>query len=309
MSAAVQNPLNDPTATALAAGDMEAIFLPGHGMLGISLRHRGVEFLRRLGDLPTAAATNKTAGIPFLFPWANRLSGFQYEVAGRGVMLSPHSPLLRYDDNGLPMHGMMWPHLAWSIVDKGPAHMTAGFDWASPQCLGVFPYPCRLVMTASLDTGSLTIETALSPTSDTPVPVSFGFHPYLGLPDTPRQDWRVSLPAMRHLALDARNIPTGAEEAFPGLDDTLGTRDFDDGFALLGDQATLSVACGGYRIAVDLLEGYPFTQVYAPHTQNYLAFEPMTAPSNALISGEGLRLVEPGGTFRAAFRIRIDTDA
>jgi len=305
----VANDLDDPTATALAAGDMEAIFLPGHGMLGISLRHRGVEFLRRIDDLKTYAAGNKTAGIPFLFPWANRLSGFQYEVAGRGVTLSAHSPLLRYDDNGLPMHGMMWPHLAWSIVDKGPAHMTAGFDWASPQCLGVFPYPCRLTMSASLDAGSLTIETTLSPTSDTPVPVSFGFHPYLGLPDTPRQDWRVSLPAMRHLVLDPKNIPTGASGPFAGMDDMLGTRDFDDGFALLGDQATLSVAGGGRRISVDLLEGYPYTQVFAPRAKEFLAFEPMTAPANALVSGKGLRLVEPGGTFRAVFRIRIDTDA
>ena len=305
MTAAVANALNDPTATRLAAGDMEAIFLPGHGMLGISLRHKGVEFLRRIDDLKTYAAGNKTAGIPFLFPWANRLAGFQYEVAGRGVTLSAHSPLLRYDDNGLPMHGMMWPHLKWSIVEAGPARLTAGFDWASPQCLGVFPYPCRLTMTASLEPTGLTVETTLTPTSDTPVPVSFGFHPYLGLPDLPRQDWRVTLPAMRHLALDPKNIPTGAAEPFAGMDDTLGTRHFDDGFALLGDQATLSVAGGGHRISVDLLEGYPFTQVYAPHTQNYLAFEPMTAPANALISETSLRMVAPGNTFRAKFRIRV----
>jgi len=306
MTADIPNPLNDPTATRIAAGDTVATFLPGHGMLGISLRHKGIEFLRRIDDLPAAAAGNKTAGIPFLFPWANRLAGFQYEVAGRGVTLSAHSPLLRYDDNGLPMHGMMWPHLQWSIAETGPARLTANFDWSHPNCLVVFPYPCRLTMTASVEPASLTIETALAATSDIPVPVSFGFHPYLGLPDVPRQDWRVDLPAMRHLVLDAKNIPTGAEEAFAGLDDILGQRDFDDGFALLGDQATLSVAGGGHRISVDLLAGYPFTQVYAPHMQNYLAFEPMTAPANALISKTSLRMVAPGETFSAKFRIRVE---
>jgi hypothetical protein len=35
----------------------------------------------------------------------------------------------------------------------------------------------------------------------------------------------------------------------------------------------------------------------------------MTAPTNALASGRGLRVVEPGGRFRAAFRIRVDADA
>lgn len=299
------NPLDDPTATRIAAGDYEATFLPGNGMLGISLRHKGIEFLRRVDDLKTYAAKNRTAGIPFLFPWANRLAGFHYEVAGKSVTLEAHSPLLRYDDNGLPMHGMMWPHLAWTIVETAPNRLTASFDWVSSQCLAIFPYPCRLVMTASLDAKGLTIATELSAASDSPVPVSFGFHPYLGLPDAPRQDWRVHLPPMRHLILDQRKIPTGVAKPFGGMDETLGTRDFDDGFALLGDKAALSVTCGGHRIAVELLEGYPYTQVYAPHTQEYLAFEPMTAPSNALVSGAGLRLVEPGGTFRASFRISV----
>jgi len=31
----------------------------------------------------------------------------------------------------------------------------------------------------------------------------------------------------------------------------------------------------------------------------------MTAPTNALRSGDGLRSVEPGGVFRAAFRISV----
>jgi hypothetical protein len=35
--------LNDPSARALVVGDLEAVFLPSHGMLGISFRHRGAE--------------------------------------------------------------------------------------------------------------------------------------------------------------------------------------------------------------------------------------------------------------------------
>jgi aldose 1-epimerase len=306
VTTSVPNPLDDPTATRISAGETEATFVPGHGMLGISLRHRGIEVLRRIDDLKTYAAKNRTAGIPFLFPWANRLAGFQYEIEGRGVTLSAHSALLRYDENGLPMHGMMWPHLPWSLDQAAPDRLTASFAWSQPQGLVVFPYPCRLTMTASVEPASLTVETALTPTSDIGVPVSFGFHPYIGLPDAPREEWRVHLPPMRHLALDARKIPTGAAEPFGGLDDALGDRAFDDGFALLGGQATLSVAAGGRRISVDLLEGYPYTQVYAPLGHDYLAFEPMTAPANALISGTDLRIVKPGDTFRAKFRFRVD---
>ena len=301
----VPNALDDPTATRVAADRTEAVFVPGHGMLGISLRQKGTQILRQIDDLKAAAAGNRTAGIPFLFPWANRLSGFQYEVEDRGVTLSPHSPLLRYDDNGLPMHGLMWPHLAWTVQGNAtPDTLTASLDWSHPKCLVIFPYPCRLTMTARVEPGALTIDTELAPASDIAVPISFGFHPYLGLSGN-REAWRVSLPAMKHLTLDTKKIPTGAVTSFEGLDAPLGTRDFDDGFTLLEDTATLSVANDDTRISVDLLDGYTHTQVYAPHDKNFIAFEPMTAPSNALISGDGLRLVKPGDMFKAKFRIRV----
>src|SRR5260370_10858778 len=76
--------LNEPAVRTLTAGDLEAVFLPSHGMLGTSLRHRGVEVLRRVQDLEAAVATGSTAGIPLLHPWANRLAEPRYSAAGRG---------------------------------------------------------------------------------------------------------------------------------------------------------------------------------------------------------------------------------
>jgi hypothetical protein len=35
--------LKEASARALVAGDLQAVFLPDHGMLGASLRHQGVE--------------------------------------------------------------------------------------------------------------------------------------------------------------------------------------------------------------------------------------------------------------------------
>ncbi len=308
MTAEIANPLDDPSAISLAAGDLEAVFLPGHGMLGISLRHRGAEILRRVDDLKAAAVTGAVAGLPFLFPWANRLAGFRYEAAGRAVVLDRESPLLYFDASGLPMHGVPWSHLAWDVMETEADRLTASLDWSRPDCLAIFPFRHRLTMTASLQAGSLTVETVLHAGGDGPVPVSFGFHPYIGLPDLPRSDWLVSLPSMRHLVLDRRMIPTSAEEPFAGFDDKLGQRDFDDGFALLEARASFSIAGAGRRITMELLEGYPNAQVYAPKGKDYIAFEPMTAPTNALVSGEGLRLVAPNDQFRTVFRIRVGAD-
>lgn len=71
--------LSDPAARTLVAGDLEAVFLSGHGMLGASLRHRGAEILGRVQYLEAAAAKGSTAGIPLLQPWANRLAGPCYQ--------------------------------------------------------------------------------------------------------------------------------------------------------------------------------------------------------------------------------------
>ena len=183
--------------------------------------------------------------------------------------------------------------------------LAAQLDWSRSDLLAVFPFPHRLELSATLRPDALTLETILTAGPEGPVPVSFGFHPYLRLPDLPRAQWRLSLPAMRKLVLDRRGIPTGEEQAFDGLDAPLGALHLDDGFALLDQPASFTLTGGGRRIAVELLAGYGYAQVFAPKDNDYVALEPMTAPTNALTSGNGLHLVEPGGTFRAAFRICV----
>jgi aldose 1-epimerase len=301
--------LNQRGASRLVAGDLEAVFLPGHGMLGASLRHRGVELLGRVDDLEGAAAKGATAGIPLLHPWANRLAGLRYRVAGREVSLDPSSPLLHRDEHGLPIHGVPWSRLIWEVIEAGPDRLAARLEWTRSELLAVFPFPHRLELSATLRPDGLMLKTRLIAGPDCPVPVSFDFHPYLRLAGHAREDWRLELPAMRRLVLDQRGIPTGRDEPFSGLDAPLGEVDLDDGFALLDERMSLAVAGGGRRIAVEFLSGFAYAQVFAPKAKDYIALEPMTAPTGALTSGRGLRLVPPAATFEAAFCIRIDLGA
>ena len=291
----------------IAAGDLEAMFLPERGMLGASLKHRGIELLRRIGDLEAAAAKGSTAGIPLLHPWANRLSGLSYRAAGRAVTLDPASPLLHFDDRGLPIHGVPWSRLCWEVVASGPDRLVARLEWDRAELLAVFPFRHRLEMTAALSGDALTVDTTLFAGADGPVPVAFGFHPYVGLPGLDRERWRLTLPGMRRLAVDGAGIPTGEEEPFAAPDAPLGDRGFDDGFVLDSGPAVFGLDGGGRRISVEFLAGYRYCQVYAPKARPFVALEPMTAPTNALSSGRGLTLVAPGGQYRAAFRIHVAT--
>jgi aldose 1-epimerase len=298
--------LKEPTARTLVAGDLEAVFLPAHGMLGASLRHRGVEMLGRVEDLEGAAAKGSTAGIPFLHPWANRLAEPRYRILGQQVELDVSSPLLHLDEHKLPMHGVPWSLLRWVVTEARQDFVTARLEWSSRDLLTIFPFRHRVELAAIIRPDGLTLETTLVAGSDSSVPISFGFHPYLRLPELSRANWHLELPEMRKLVLDVRGIPNGDDRSFGGFNEQLGEHSFDDGFALLQERTSFSVAGAAGTVSMDFLEGYRYAQVFAPKDKDYIALEPMTAPTSALTSGRGLRLVGPDEQFRAVFRILID---
>jgi len=293
-------------AAVLAAGDLEATFLPGLGLLGVSLRHRGEELLALPGGLAGYRAGQVT-GLPLLAPWANRLPGRRYRAAGVEVDLDGLA--LPSDPNGLPIHGTLTAHPGWRLerlqAEPGRAVLAASFDYgpAWPALAAAFPFPHRLAVVAGVDGAELEITTTLAATGDRPVPVAFGWHPYLRLPGPARRDWRLELPDREHLALDAEGLPTGAAAAEPAEADPVGERTFDDLYRL-GGVRRLGLAGGGRRLAVDYRDGYPYAQVFAPAGAEFVCLEPMTAPTGALATG-GCPLVRPGGAFTARFGVRV----
>jgi galactose mutarotase-like enzyme len=297
------------TLTSLPGG-LEATFAPGVGMIGCSLRREGDEMLGLRGGLTKYAETGSSMGIPLLHPWANRLSGLRYEAAGQVVELDAAAAPLRLDENGLPIHGVLTASPDWKVTDRGAeegsAWLHARLDFgAHERYLAAFPFPHALEVEVRLAGSELTIATIITPTGEVAVPVAFGWHPYLRVPGAPRQEWEIAVPARSHAALDERGVPTGESERAADLDGPLGSRSFDDLFPTLAPDPRFAVQGGGRRIEVRFLEGYPVTQVYAPADQEFICFEPMTAPTNALVTGNGLRLVEPGESFAAAFAISV----
>jgi aldose 1-epimerase len=289
---------------------LETTFLPGAGMLCCSLRHRGEELLAQNGGVAAYAERGKTMGIPLLYPWANRLAGFDYSFAGRTVSI-PHDPArIALDQNGLPIHGVIGGRLRWELTRMpGPEarSLAARLSWSEsePELFEVFPFRHDLHYEARLAGGSLEVRITLDACGGDVVPVAFGFHPYLSLPGVPRERWQVQLPPMRHLALDAHQIPVDSEQMQPARHFELAEQRFDDGFDAVSEPARFDVAAAGRRIAIEFLEGYPCAQVFAPRGGQFICFEPMTAPANALRSGIGLPVLAPGERYRATFTVSV----
>ena len=289
----------------LRAGGLQARFVPSVGMVGASLFAGGHELLGQLGGLDAYASRGSSFGIPLLHPWANRLGGFTYSAAGEDVVIDAAAPGVRTEQHGLPIHGLLAAHPGWAVRDAGERTLSAELAYDTPALLTAFPFPHVLRMDVRLDPEQLTIATTLTPTTDRPVPVSFGFHPYLALPGVAREDVVLRHGPMTHLALDERGLPTGAREAVDARDAPLGDAVLDDLYTDLGDRPEVVMASGDRELAVRLLEGYTHLQLFTPPAQPSLAIEPMTAATDALRSGDGLRLAT--APFTATFAILVHT--
>jgi aldose 1-epimerase len=315
---------------------LEATFVPGANMLCCSLRHHGEELLAQNGGVDAYAERGKTMGVPLLYPWANRLAAFDYAVAGRAVAVPHDAARVTLDGNGLPIHGVVGGRLAWRLdgalaqgvgresandieAGRGQAApgqadlLTARLSWsdAEPELFEVFPFRHDLTYSARLAAGRLEIELTVDACGTDAVPVAFGFHPYLCLPGAPREGWQIELPSMRALRLDSAQIPVTSGEALSARRFALGESVFDDGYEAVAEPARFlasaaGATAGARRISLEFLRGYPCAQVYSPTGAQFICFEPMTAPANALRSGNGLRLLAPGEHFSAAFAVSVE---
>jgi aldose 1-epimerase len=300
-----ESSLDGRAAVVLASPDGLAVtFVPGAGMVAGSLTLHGSELLAQRGGLSDYVERGKTFGLPLLYPWANRLDGLRYEVAGKTVEIDPERSPVRLDPNGLPNHGLLAGSSLWRVTgtDGGDAaSLSAELDFGPAPLLAAFPFPHMLAVEARVQARSLTIVTRVRAAE--PVPISFGWHPYLTLPGVPRAQWEVTLGVRTRALLDERGIPTGETEPAPFTAGKLADRPFDDFFPEISDPPEFAVADGEGRIVVRFEEGYRCAQVYGPPDKDLICFEPMTAPVNALQTGEGLTLADD---YVARFSIAVE---
>jgi aldose 1-epimerase len=290
---------------------LQASFAPGANMILHSLKLADRELLATRGGLADYVENGSTMGVPLLHPWANRLAGYSYTVDGTEVVLDRDSALFKRDESGLPIHGALPALSRWKVLDVATygeeASVLASLTWDTAHpAFDLFPFAHRLGYRARVTGRRVEIMTALEPTGDTSVPAAFGFHPYLLIPGGARARAQMTLPAERALIHDGAMIPTGeTEPCEPGLRQ-LGATAWDDGFTQLDEPARFLLAGERSELSVTFLRGYRFAQVFAPRGSEFVCFEPMTAPANALAAGgPDLPMVAPGDRYEAAFAIEV----
>lgn len=273
-------------------------------MVCSSLRHDGDELLEDRGGVATYVERRSTMGIPFLHPWGNRLGELSY----RGVTLDPATqvPPLRLDPNGLPIHGALAACPYWEIVEHADDRVVARLDFeAHDELLAVFPFPHTVEQAVSIENSALSIATKIEPTGEVAVPIAFGWHPYFRLPGVPAEEWEIDFPVSSRLVTDDRMIPTG-ERVYDAIEPgAVESRTWDTGFDDVADGTAFVMRGGDRELSVRFEAGYPVAIIWRPEGGQFICIEPMTAPTNALCSGDGLRLVAPGDAFTARWSVSV----
>src|SRR4029078_12724107 len=86
----------------------------------------------------------------------------------------------------------------WSVTTQLESQLTAELDFAArPGLLATFPFPHLLTLDLTLPDPALPVTTPVTATTGARVPLCFGFHPYLQLPDVPRSQWQIETPGLR----------------------------------------------------------------------------------------------------------------
>ena len=272
--------LQDPSSS------LTATYAPAAGMVGTSLSDDGVELLGQRRGLHAYMTTGKTMGIPILYPWANRLSANTYQVHGAAVTLTPGIGGVRTDQHGSVIHGVLAAYPGWAVTRQTENQLVAELDVAAtPRLLVSFPFPHVLTMNVTLADRTLTVKTTVTPTTTADVPLCFGYHPYVRIPDVPRAEWVMELPAMRYCPVNTWMIPTGETEDREASRETLGDNYFDNTYDEVKPGSVFAISGGDRRIEVHFDAGYSAAQVFSPSDDDVVCFEPMCAPTDSLRRG------------------------
>jgi alcohol dehydrogenase (cytochrome c) len=260
------------------------------------------------------------SGVPFLGPWANRLDEQAFYANGRRHPFDMTIGNVRGD---IPIHGFLTTTRDWRVVDSGSdaesAWVTSRLEFARrPEWMAQWPFAHTIEMTHRLHDGALEVQTTIANAGEEPMPVSIGFHPYLRLTESRRDEWTIAVGARTHWRLGPNKIPTGETEPLERVFDRspAALRDYnlDDVFSdLVRDargRARMTIAAHTQRIDVEVGPNYRAAVVWAPIDRgDFVCLEPMVAITDALnLAQRGvyreLQSIPPGGRWRESFWIR-----
>lgn len=276
-----------------------------------SLTVNGHDVVQRVPDDEAPAMCN---GI-VLSPWPNRVRGGRWALDGTTQQLDITEPA-----RGGSLHGLL-QFTDYTVTELSDAAVTMAAT-VFPQ--HGWPFQLETWVRYELTPDGLIGTHGVTNRSAARAPYATGTHSYLRVGDAPVAELELTVPAASYFEVDEQMDPIG-EVSVVGTASELrsptrvGDLTLDTAFGQLSpvnvadgrrDVAWLTAPDGSRTtLSQDLRWGYVqvFTTAVFPtggKLIDAIAIEPMTAPPNALNSGQDLLWIEPGESWDGSWRLR-----
>jgi len=248
-----------------------------------------------------------------LVPWPNRIADARWTYQGTQQQLD-----ITDLSHGHAIHGLL-RNTAYDVADEQDDSLSLAAT-IYPQ--HGYPFTLDTLVTYSLDDAGLTVTHQLTNVGTDAAPFGVGAHPYVRVGDHAVSDLVITLSGTEYTRVDQRLIPAAIEPVDGNPNDLrAGVRlgDLDADVALTG----FAVSNGRVEHRLDAPDGtglvlwadevFGWAQVFSPSIfpgpgkpdqRKAVAIEPMTCAVNAFNTGIGLRWLEPGQIWSAAWGLR-----
>ncbi|QYF89343.1 aldose 1-epimerase family protein [Arthrobacter sp. PAMC25284] len=276
-----------------------------------SLRSLAVDGVALIQEYPVDARPPYCAGW-VLVPWPNRVADGLWTYDGVPQQLECTEP-----GGANALHGLL-TETPYRVTERTPGAITLAAQ-VRPQA--GYPFELETSVRYELAADGIHVSHMVRNTGSQPAPVGLGAHPFLRIGEVPTRDLKLVIDADTHIEINERLIPTGT------VTDVTGTRhdfrtgrlvrdvDLDDAWAGVrrngdGGSTHYLEAPDGSRVRLHMDGSFGYVQAFT--TDNFVtdggmvtavALEPMTAPADALNSGEGLRWLRPGEEWELSWSI------
>ena len=247
-----------------------------------------------------------------LVPWPNRVRDGRWTWRGSDLRLHLTEPAQHNAIHGL----LRW--VPWTEAQRSPDSVTLATD-SYPQ--PGYPWPLRTTVRYTLDDDGLRVTTTITNRGTSPAPVAAGAHPYLTAGTDTVDSAVLSVPAETWLPTGEQQIPTGTQPVAGSPYDfreprAIGELEIDYAFTDLRRdddglfRLRLSHPDGSRAVTFWVDAAYPYVEVFTGDTldpgrrRRGLGVEPMSAPPNALATGESLAVLDPGETWIGEWGVR-----
>ena len=274
----------------------------------------------RIGDIhltePIAAGDSPAfCNGTVLVPWPNRVRDARWTYDDRVLQLDITEP-----DRGNALHGLL-QFTEHEVRERTDASVTLRAAVA-PQ--HGWPFQLDSWVRFELLPDGIDVTHGVLNNGEVPAPYATGTHPFLRVGDVPVGELSFTAPAASYFAVDERLNPTGELSVEGTPFDLRSPRlvsdlELDTAYGGLNTTDRVSAvlaARDGSTVSVLQDDDWEYLQVFTTTIypgpdgpKRAIAVEPMTAPPDALNSGQGLRWLEPGELWEGSWGLRYSGGA